>query len=67
MLAEAHAAEIVEDSTDARDNAQRLRPALESLMKADERRRRMSKSSAALGAVNAAETMTHELLDLAGL
>jgi UDP-N-acetylglucosamine--N-acetylmuramyl-(pentapeptide) pyrophosphoryl-undecaprenol N-acetylglucosamine transferase len=67
VLADAHAAQIVEDSTDAGDNAQRLRPALESLMKGDERRRRMSKASAALGAINAVETMTQELLELAGL
>ena len=67
VLEESHAAVIVDDSVNAADNAYRLAPVLESLMRSDERRRRMAKACAAVGMGGAAGNMAEELLDLARL
>jgi UDP-N-acetylglucosamine--N-acetylmuramyl-(pentapeptide) pyrophosphoryl-undecaprenol N-acetylglucosamine transferase len=64
VLAEARAAEVVEDANDAVANARRLLPVLRDLMKSDETRRRMARASAALGRADAADSMAAQLLEL---
>ncbi len=65
VLAEAFAAEIVEDHNDPRDNAHRLRDTLRDLMKSPQRRRRMAQAAAAMGHTDAAETIAEELFEMA--
>lgn len=65
VLVDQQAAEMVRDSNDPKDNAKRLRDVLRDLMKSDERRRRMARSSAALGRMDAAEAIAQELFEMA--
>jgi UDP-N-acetylglucosamine--N-acetylmuramyl-(pentapeptide) pyrophosphoryl-undecaprenol N-acetylglucosamine transferase len=65
VLLDHHAAEIVEDANDGRENARRLGPLLRTLMESAPRRERMAKASAALGRTDAAETIATSLLEMA--
>jgi UDP-N-acetylglucosamine--N-acetylmuramyl-(pentapeptide) pyrophosphoryl-undecaprenol N-acetylglucosamine transferase len=65
ILADYHAAQIVQDTNNPKDNARRLRDALRDLMKSDLRRSKMSQAAAALGRSHAAEDIAAELIDLA--
>jgi UDP-N-acetylglucosamine--N-acetylmuramyl-(pentapeptide) pyrophosphoryl-undecaprenol N-acetylglucosamine transferase len=65
VLVESHAAEMVEDTNDARDNARRLREVLRDLMRSDQRRNRMAHAAAVMGRADAAETIATELLEMA--
>jgi UDP-N-acetylglucosamine--N-acetylmuramyl-(pentapeptide) pyrophosphoryl-undecaprenol N-acetylglucosamine transferase len=65
VLLDHHAAEVVEDANDPRENARRLGPLLSSLMESSPRRERMAKASAALGRTDAAEVIAESLLEMA--
>lgn len=65
VLVKANAAELVEDTGNAGQNAKKLRPVLKQLMNSDEHRRRLARAVTALGKTNAAETIAAELLDMA--
>ncbi len=65
ILADSHAAQIVQDTNNLKENARRLRDALRDLMKSDLRRQKMSQAAAAMGQMQAAETIAAELIDLA--
>lgn len=65
VLKDAHAAEIVEDRNDAKENAKGLLEVLRGLMKAPERRRRMSQGAGALGRFDAADAIAQQLYELA--
>lgn len=64
ILAEAGAAEIVDDVNQPAANARRLRELLADLMRSEQRRKRMSQAASALGARHAAEEMAEQILEL---
>jgi UDP-N-acetylglucosamine--N-acetylmuramyl-(pentapeptide) pyrophosphoryl-undecaprenol N-acetylglucosamine transferase len=66
ILAEAGAAEIVEDHNDPRDDAERLRDVLRDLMKSPHRRERMAKAAGAIGTTTAADTIAEQIFEMAG-
>jgi UDP-N-acetylglucosamine--N-acetylmuramyl-(pentapeptide) pyrophosphoryl-undecaprenol N-acetylglucosamine transferase len=65
VLVKNHAAVLVEDSNDAKDNAARLRDELRDLMRSDEQRRTMGRRAGALGRIDAADVIARELFELA--
>jgi UDP-N-acetylglucosamine--N-acetylmuramyl-(pentapeptide) pyrophosphoryl-undecaprenol N-acetylglucosamine transferase len=67
LLAEHHAAVIVEDANDAKDNARRLHEVLRDLLRSEPRRQRMAQAAAAMGRIDAAETIAERLLAMGRL
>jgi UDP-N-acetylglucosamine--N-acetylmuramyl-(pentapeptide) pyrophosphoryl-undecaprenol N-acetylglucosamine transferase len=65
VLVDAHAAELIEDSNDAKDNARRLLELLRDLMKSDLRRKRMTVAAKALSRLDAADSMASLLFEMA--
>lgn len=65
VLADARAAEIVDDTNDPRKNAIRLRDVLRDLMQSEQRRMRMRQAASALGRHTASEEMAQSLYELA--
>lgn len=64
ILAENHAAVIVDDANDADANAKALRGVLENLMNSDHRRCRMAEAASAMGRHDAALAIAEALLEL---
>jgi UDP-N-acetylglucosamine--N-acetylmuramyl-(pentapeptide) pyrophosphoryl-undecaprenol N-acetylglucosamine transferase len=65
VLVKNHAAVLVLDSNDAKDNAARLQEELRDLMRSEERRRTLGRRAGALGRIDAAEVIARELFELA--
>lgn len=65
VLRENHAAAVIKDTNDPKDNARRLREELRDIMRSDERRRQMARCSAALGRNHAAEEIAQALFEMA--
>lgn len=66
QLANAGAAVLIDDEKDARANADKLRPAVESLLYDADRRRRMAEAARALGKPDAAAAVATVVAELAG-
>lgn len=67
VLADAGAAILLDDEKDAAKNAQKLRPAVESLLHDPAQRRRMSDAARALGKPDAALNVAHVITEIAGI
>ena len=67
VLADAGAGVLLEDEKDARQNAQRLRPAVESLLYDTDKRRAMSDAARRLGKPDAAASVAHVITEIAGI
>jgi UDP-N-acetylglucosamine--N-acetylmuramyl-(pentapeptide) pyrophosphoryl-undecaprenol N-acetylglucosamine transferase len=65
VLVDQGAATLVEDANDPKTNASRLRDELRDLMRSEESRRRMGRSSGALGRLDAADAIATQLFELA--
>jgi UDP-N-acetylglucosamine--N-acetylmuramyl-(pentapeptide) pyrophosphoryl-undecaprenol N-acetylglucosamine transferase len=64
ILADGHAAAIVEDAQDVQTNARRLRKVLGELMNSEHRRHRMAQSAGAMGRHDAALVIAELLLEM---
>jgi UDP-N-acetylglucosamine--N-acetylmuramyl-(pentapeptide) pyrophosphoryl-undecaprenol N-acetylglucosamine transferase len=66
-LQERGAAELLDDQRDAKANAQRLQPILQTLMTDDTRRQNMAIAAKKMGRPDAADAVASELVKLIGL